>query len=309
MQIPIMSWAVVAVLMCLGRSDCFAGENADADPASQKTFSRHINFRTPLAECAIVFPSGMQNGEFEAARIRKAIREVTGLDAEMVSDRDVTSEDSWLIKEEYLSRPLIVLGNATDNRAVYALSTRMLTIANHRWPGKTKFCNRSVLEPFRRDVNCILLEPMTSYYRNLEDLQFKVVTRNTPEEEWLPADDPDKGWMKRSEVPVTAACLTENDKGITEVAVAFLDGFIRIYDIETGDVLRKFYTGEAKISRIMPMENGLVSVSADGVSLFDNNLKRVAYRHVQGNAAVRIGDRIFVGDESDGAVYAVDLNL
>ncbi|MBT7302248.1 MAG: hypothetical protein HN849_22155, partial [Victivallales bacterium] len=56
---------------------------------------------------------------------------------------------------------MIVLGNAVDSRAIYALSTRFPARSNHVWPGGDRFCNRAVLEPFRRNVNHILLEAST----------------------------------------------------------------------------------------------------------------------------------------------------
>ena len=45
---------------------------------------------------------------------------------DIADDRTVTSEDTWLLNDAYRKTPLIVLGNARDNRVMHAMGTRYL---------------------------------------------------------------------------------------------------------------------------------------------------------------------------------------
>ncbi len=129
--------------------------------------SRKIKWETPLLadpaplSAMIVYPSGAPGGQALGERVRAAVKARGGKDIPCVSDKVVIDQATWLVREEFLGRPIIAMGNIADNKAIYALSTRFLTLANHKWPGGDKFCVRSILEPFRADVNWIVVEAST----------------------------------------------------------------------------------------------------------------------------------------------------
>ena len=130
-------------------------------------YDRKIRWETPLlaersASCAvIVYPSGMAGGAAQGQKIREAILLRSGRDVPCISDDLVVDSETWLVRDEFLSRPMIVLGNATDNKAIYALATKFLTQANRKWPGGDRFTVRSVLEPFAADTNWVVVEAST----------------------------------------------------------------------------------------------------------------------------------------------------
>jgi len=109
----------------------------------------------------IVYPSRMKGGAALGDKVRQAVRRRSGKDILCMSDEAVIDQTTWLVREEFLGRPIIALGNATDNKVIYALATRFLTLSNRKWPGEDKFCVRSILEPFRADVNWVVVEAST----------------------------------------------------------------------------------------------------------------------------------------------------
>jgi hypothetical protein len=131
------------------------------------TLARRIERHTVLApedkyrRAIIVYPSGMNGGAAAALELRDRIQAKTGRTLACLSDQVVIDTSTWLVRDKYLGRPMIVLGNAVDNKVLYAVATKFLAMSNRSWPGGDKFCNRSILEPFRSDVNLILLEAST----------------------------------------------------------------------------------------------------------------------------------------------------
>jgi len=58
----------------------------------------------------------------------------SGLKLDVVADRTVTGEDSWLLKDECRKTPMIVLSNAWENRVIHSLGTRYPAQSNRSWP-------------------------------------------------------------------------------------------------------------------------------------------------------------------------------
>ena len=124
---------------------------------------RPISYATPLApkdgpKAVIVFGKNAAWTQTAAEAVRKAIQEWSGVTLELADDRTVTSEETWLVADAYRRVPMIVLGNAQDNRVMHALGTRYLLQSNRTWPGGDRFIVRTVFEPFAADVNYIVLE-------------------------------------------------------------------------------------------------------------------------------------------------------
>ncbi len=141
-----------------------------ADSASNapvfRALPRSINYATPLnpaggPRAVIVYGRVTPGGRAAAEAVQKALRDWSGITFDLVDDRVVTSDETWLLTDAYLKTPLVVLGNAQDNRALHALGTRFLLRSNRSWPGGDRYILRTVIEPFVADVNWLVLEAST----------------------------------------------------------------------------------------------------------------------------------------------------
>lgn len=93
--------------------------------------------------------------------MQKAIQDWCGAKLDLVDDRTVTSEDTWLLNDNYLRMPVIVVGNTQDNRLLHAMGTRYLCASSHSWPGGDRYVIRLMFEPFVADVNYLTIEAST----------------------------------------------------------------------------------------------------------------------------------------------------
>jgi hypothetical protein len=128
-----------------------------------KALPRPINYATPLApkegaKAVIVYGKTAPWTREAAIAVQKAIQDWSGVKLEAADDRAVTSEETWLLNDAYRHTPLIVLGNAQDNRVMHAMGVRYLLRSNRSWPGGDRFFIRTVFEPFVADVNYVALE-------------------------------------------------------------------------------------------------------------------------------------------------------
>ncbi|MBM3500570.1 MAG: hypothetical protein FJX74_18090, partial [Armatimonadetes bacterium] len=127
---------------------------------------RPLEYGTPLTstagpQAAIVHGEAADWTRAAATEVQQVVREWCGAELPLVSDRVVTSEETWLLSDAYRSTPLIVLGNCRDNRVLHALGTRYLACSNHLWPGGDRYLVRTVFEPFAAHVNFVCLEAST----------------------------------------------------------------------------------------------------------------------------------------------------
>jgi len=132
-----------------------------------KALPRAIRYATPLQPAGgptavIVYGKEAAWTKTAAESVQKAVEDWSGVKLAMVDDCTVTSDDTWLLTDDYRKTPLIVLGNAQDNRVMHALGTRYLLQSNRTWPGGDRYVLRTVLEPFVADVNWIVLEASTA---------------------------------------------------------------------------------------------------------------------------------------------------
>jgi hypothetical protein len=128
-----------------------------------KALPRPINYAMPLApkdgvKAIIVYGKNAAWTLRAAQAVQKAVLDSSGLKLELADDRTVTSDETWLLTDAFRRTPLIVLGNAQDNRLLHALGTRFLLQSNRSWPGGDRFIVRTVFEPFVADVNFVVLE-------------------------------------------------------------------------------------------------------------------------------------------------------
>lgn len=128
-----------------------------------RALPRAINYATPLApangvKAVIVYGKDAPWTKSAAKAVQKAVADWCGAKLDLADDRAVTGEDTWLLTDVCRKTPLIVLGNAQDNRVMHALGTRYLLQSNRSWPGGDRYYIRTVFEPFVADVNYIVLE-------------------------------------------------------------------------------------------------------------------------------------------------------
>jgi hypothetical protein len=137
-----------------------------ADNPGFRALPRPIRYDLPLApvggaKAVIVYGQSSAYAQKSAESVQKIIQEWSGLKLDVVADRTVTGEDTWLLEDEYRKTPMIVLGNAWENRVIHALGTRYLAQSNRSWPGGDRYLIRSIFEPFAADVNYLVLEAST----------------------------------------------------------------------------------------------------------------------------------------------------
>ena len=83
------------------------------------TYTRKIRRDTPLLadptplSAMIVYPSGMKGGAALGYKVRQAVRSRSGKDILCMSDEAVIDQTTWLLREEFLGRPIIALGLMT----------------------------------------------------------------------------------------------------------------------------------------------------------------------------------------------------
>jgi hypothetical protein len=152
--------ALFVVLAALAASSALGQAAA---PPGFKVLPRPIHYETPLGpaggpSAVIVYGADAPWSREAAEAVQKAIQEWSGVTLALADDRAVTDEKTWLVADAYRRTPLVVLGNAQDNRVMHALGTRYLLQSNRTWPGGDRFIVRGVFEPFVADVNYIVLE-------------------------------------------------------------------------------------------------------------------------------------------------------
>ena len=109
-------------------ADLPAGSTADAIPTA-RTFALVPEMG---AAATIVAGEGL---EASASALRAGLRQVLGGDFPVVSAPVTMAGQDWRLKEEWLDRPLILLGNITNNRVMFALFSHFLEGANAAYPG------------------------------------------------------------------------------------------------------------------------------------------------------------------------------
>jgi hypothetical protein len=142
---------------------CQAASGQVVDNPGFKALPRPINYNMPLSpaggvKAVIVYGKNSAYAQKSAQALQKAIEDWSGLKLDVGA---VTDEDTWLLKDDCRKTPMIVLGNAWENRLMHALGTRYLLQSNHTWPGGDRYLVRSLFEPFDADVNYLTLEAST----------------------------------------------------------------------------------------------------------------------------------------------------
>jgi len=152
-----------------------------------KALPRPINYATPLSpagsiKAVIVYGKDAPWTRKAAEAVQKAVQDWSGVKLELADDRTVTADETWLLSDAYRKTPLIVLGNAKDNRVVHALGTRFLAQSSRHWPGGDRYTIRSIFEPFVADVNYIAMEASTEAGLDAAAAKFAELLKTFPKD-------------------------------------------------------------------------------------------------------------------------------
>jgi len=162
-----------------------------ADNPGFKALPRPIHYATPLAPtngpgAVIVYGKLAPWTQKAAEAMQKAIQDWSGVKLELADDRTVTSDETWLLTDAWRNTPMIVLGNAQDNRVLHALGTRYLCQSTRTWPGGDRYYIHTVFEPFDPDVNYITLEASTQAGMDAGVAKFAETLKPLPQNATLP---------------------------------------------------------------------------------------------------------------------------
>lgn len=228
-----------AALVCLVLSG--AAVSAQVVDSPFKALPRPINYATPLAptggvKAVIVYGKDAPWTKSAAETVQKAIMDWSGVKLELADDRTVTSEESWLLNDAYRKTPLIVLGNAQDNRVMHAMGTRYLLQSNRNWPGGDRYVIRSVFEPFVADANYIVLEASNQAGMDAAAAKFADLLKTFPADakatatiparvrvvagvknKWAPQPFPLASWNP----PLPPEMTKDLKRGVTELALSY----------------------------------------------------------------------------------------
>lgn len=162
-----LAWQAIVVTALCGL--CLTTDPALSqvvDNPGFRALPRPLRYETPLApsegpQAIIVYGRDAPETKRAAEAVQKAIATWSGHTLALADDREVTSEETWLLHDACRQTPLIVLGNAQNNRVMHALATRFLLRSNRTWPGGDRYIVRTVVEPFVANVNYLVLEAST----------------------------------------------------------------------------------------------------------------------------------------------------
>ena len=266
----------VAIVLCLSfpLARCGGASGQVVDNPGFKALPRPICYSMPLApvggaNAVIVYGRDAAWTRNAAESVQKSIQDWSGVKLDLADDHTVTSDESWLLNDAYLKTPLIVLGNARDNRVMHALGTRYLLQSNRTWPGGDRFVIRSIFEPFVADVNYVVLEASTQAGLDGAAVKFAALVKGLPKDATaaLPRlrevgfgkdawGDDANPWMPPAEY------LGPAGRSISEIALAAVKKSPGLNSFETGGMLDnqlrshvcggRFGNGAARLSSVTP---------------------------------------------------------
>jgi len=95
--------------------------------------------------------------ETAAQELCEALKRVTGVELHRVVDDAVVDGDLWRFREEWASRPTLLLGSIYDNRALLGLACRRVVGGNSVYPGPGRYELRTLFSPLRRGIDVVVL--------------------------------------------------------------------------------------------------------------------------------------------------------
>ena len=112
--------------------------------------------------CAIIYPAEEADGRRYAERVASAVSRLGGGAVDLVPDVQAVPERLGQLRTELRDRPLILLGDLNTNRAFSELYANYYTLCDARYPGGDGYVLRTLVRPFGREVNHLVVGASTS---------------------------------------------------------------------------------------------------------------------------------------------------
>ena len=102
----------------------------------------------------LVYGRGLEG---QAQRLAAALTATSGVPFRVVADAAVLKPDCWQLADEWLQRPLILVGSIYDNGVLLSLAGRRMVACNSEYPGPGNYEVRALFAPLRRGVDVIVI--------------------------------------------------------------------------------------------------------------------------------------------------------
>jgi len=150
----IVPW--LAVTMVFGTCGaCLAAGTAAMLPRSYGTGLPLI--ADGQAACAVIYPAEGEAGRVLAERIAAAVTRLGAGDVPLIPDVEAVPERLGRLRPDLREKPLILLGDLNTNRAFFPSYANYYTICDARYPGGDGYVVRTLVRPFGRAVNYLVV--------------------------------------------------------------------------------------------------------------------------------------------------------
>ena len=129
-------------------------------------------------EAAIVY-SDAAGGRALGRAVQQTVARATGVELELVADSKVVDRIPRWPHEAFRNRPLILIGNISNNRAIIPLYGNLLAGADLGYPGGDGFTLRTVVNPYGSGVNEIVLGSSSVAGMNKAVQAFAAIVKNS----------------------------------------------------------------------------------------------------------------------------------
>jgi hypothetical protein len=109
------------------------------------------------AACRVIYPAGDERWRGLAERLATGIASLGGVEVPLIPDAEAVPERFGPLREALASVPLVVIGDLNTNRAVFRLYAGYYTYADAVYPGGEGYVLRTIVRPFGRRANVLLI--------------------------------------------------------------------------------------------------------------------------------------------------------
>jgi len=109
------------------------------------------------AAATIVYPSSTEQGKMQALAIQAAVKELAGVELPILADTAATEIDFPILKPEFASQNLILIGRLGTNRAIWPAYNRFLAAVDGYYPGGDGFVLRTAANVFGQGKNHLIV--------------------------------------------------------------------------------------------------------------------------------------------------------
>ena len=130
---------------------------SDVPQVMPRTLRRDVPIIRSGAAVAVIVRPADQMYEDLADQFAAAVERFTGARLAQVTDRQLLPRRDSRLSDDYLSRPLILLGNLNTNRVLMPLYARHFCATDATYPGPGGYEVRTLVNPYGTRVNSLLL--------------------------------------------------------------------------------------------------------------------------------------------------------